>query len=136
MQDETVILSTRVILVDALVQGIDRIDAASRFQIILRELSVFLSVVMQREVSVPSGGRVWVWTSANGQLEICDIRNLGYYEQELRSEMPQRAGEIGAITMRPVARPDFTLRGVTLGDTELQMPADITGLWQTFAGTS
>lgn len=135
LQDETVILSTRVIIVDAMVQGIDHMDAGSRFQIMLRELSVFFSVVMQREVSVPSGGRAWVWTSANGQLESCDIRNLGYYEQELRSEMPQR-GEVRAITMRPVTRPDFTLRGITHADTEMEFPADTTSLWQAFVGLS
>src|SRR5262249_50484557 len=44
-QDETCLLSPRVILVDAYVNGIDVQDALSSFEVMLRELSVFLSVV-------------------------------------------------------------------------------------------
>jgi hypothetical protein len=80
--DETVLLSTRIIMVDALVAGIDRVNAGSAFQVILRELSVFLSVVMRKEVRTPRNGLVWVWTAAPTQQIECDMRNLGYYEKD------------------------------------------------------
>lgn len=134
VQDETVLLSSRVIIVDALVDGIDLMNAASRFQVELQELSVFLSIALNREVSVPRGDRVWVWKAgADGKLESCDIRTTGYVEQGARSKMPHR-GEVRAISTKSIKRPDFSLRGITLGqDTELQVPADITELWQTLS---
>jgi hypothetical protein len=136
VQDETMLISTRVIIVDALVDGIDLMNATSRFQVVLRELSVFLSVVLEREVSVSRSDRVWVWKAGtDGKLESCDIRNTGYIEQEARSEMP-RKGEIPALPTKLVKRPDFSLRGFTGQNTELQIPADITELWDTFNGLS
>jgi hypothetical protein len=135
LQDESAILSARVIIVDAMVEGIDLLNAGSRFQIMLRELSVFLSVVMEHEVRIPPNDRAWVWTSGpEGQLESCDIRNLGYYEQDRPSQMPH-SGRGRAIPMMAVKRPDFSSRGIVVGqDTEMRMPADVIDLWQAFSG--
>ena len=123
----------RIILVDAQISGIDLVSAKFAFKVRLRELSVFLSVVMGREVGVsPNGGCVWTWTSdAQGQGE-CDTRNLGYWEKEFPNEMPAR-GQVPPVPLYAVHRTDSPLPGVDGGQTELQLPADVLDLWQAFS---
>src|SRR5205823_1786337 len=83
LQDEIALIGPRIILVNALVPGIDQMHAAGTFQVMLRELSVFLTVVMGTSVGVsPNGGRGWAWSAdSSGQVE-CGIRNLGYWEKQ------------------------------------------------------
>ena len=56
-QYETVLIGPRVIIVDALVDGIGPVDAVSVFGARLNELSAFLSVVMSTSVQVPERGQ-------------------------------------------------------------------------------
>jgi hypothetical protein len=50
--------------------------------------------------------------------------------------MPKK-DEVQAIPTKSIKRPDFSLRGVVIGeDSELRVPADITGLWQAFVALS
>jgi len=102
----------RIILVNALINGIDLLHASSTFDVALRELSVFLSVVMGTAVRVSAnGGRGWTWsTNSSGEVE-CDIRNLGYWEKQWPKEMPTR-GQIRPVPLKAVHRPDFSLRGI------------------------
>lgn len=132
-QYNSALLGPRIILVDEQVRAIDRADANSAFGVRLRELSVFLSVVMGRDVRVsPNGDSVWTWTTdAQNQVE-CDIRNLGYWEKEWPNEMPVR-GKAPLFALYEVQRPDFSVRGVDGSQTELQLPADVLDLWQAFS---
>jgi hypothetical protein len=133
-QDETGLLGPRIILVHALINSIDRQHASDCFMVTLRELSVFLTVVMGTNVRVsPNGGRGWTWsTNSSGQVE-CDIRSLGYWEKYWPNEMPTR-GQIQSVPLRAVPRPDFSLRGINGTQTELYLPEDIFDLWRTFTG--
>lgn len=133
-QDERALVGPRIILVNALVNGIDQLHAASTFDVALRELSVFLTIVMGTNVRVsPNGGRGWTWnTDSNGQVVQCDIRNLGYLEKQWPTEMPTR-GQIQQVPLKAVHRPDFSLRGIDVSQTELHLPEDIIDLWQVFA---
>jgi hypothetical protein len=123
-----------VILIDAQVDGIDARDALSVFAVRLRELSVFLSVVMRREVQVPPNPRrEWTYTvNPTGQVE-CDVRFVGYCEPNGPTVMPTR-GQVTTIPLMPIHRPDFSLTGIVLGpgNNEQRLPADITDLWQAF----
>jgi len=135
-QDETALNGPRIILVDALVNGIDSSHASSAWTVMLRELSVFLSVVMGTEVRVSSNGsRGWTWaTNSSGRVE-CDVRNLEYWETQRPTEMPTR-GQIQPLPLEAVLRPDFSARGIDGSQTELHPPEDIVDLWQAFAGLS
>jgi hypothetical protein len=128
------LIGPRIILVNALINGIDELHASSTFELTLCELSVFLTVVMGTNVRVsPNGGRGWTWgTNCSGQVE-CDIRNLGYWEKDWPKEMPDR-NEIQAIPLEPVSRPDFSLRGVDGMQLELHLPENILDLWRAFTG--
>jgi hypothetical protein len=134
-QDDTALIGPRIILVNALINGIDQLHASSTFNVGLRELSVFLSVVMGTNVRVsPNGGRGWTWsTDSGGQVVQCDIRNLGYWETQWPTEMPTR-GQIQPVPLKAVHRPDFSLRGIDGTQTEEHLPEDIGDLWQAFAG--
>ncbi len=133
-QDETALIGPRIILVNALIHGIDWGHATSTLHLALRELSVFLSVVMGRNIRVsPNGGRGWTWTTnSSGQAE-CEIRNLGYWEKQWPKEMPTR-GQIQPVPLKPVHRPDFSERGIDISQGEVYLPEDIVGLWQAFTG--
>ena len=133
-QDETALLSPRIILVHALINGIDLQHASDCFMVTLRELSVFLTVVMGTNVRVsPNGGRGWTWsTNSSGQVE-CDIRSIGYWEKQWPKEMPAR-GQSQSVPLRAVSRPDFSLRGIDGTQTELHLPEDIFDLWRAFTG--
>ncbi len=133
-QDETFLIGPRIILVNALINGIDFSHASSAFAVALRELSVFLSVVMGTEVRVsPNGGRGWTWaTNSSGQAE-CAIRNLGYWEKQWPKEMPTR-GQIQPVPLKTVYRPDFSERGIDISQAEVYLPEDILALWHAFTG--
>lgn len=134
-QDETALLGPRIVIVDAEVLGIDHSDALTTFNVKLRELSVFLSVVARREFQIPrSNQRAWTRTQRNGQVQ-CDVQWMGYVETSPVSvEMPKRGlGE--PLPLVAVERPDFSERATVVGgDTEQTMPADILDLWRAFNG--
>jgi hypothetical protein len=133
-QEETYLHAPRVILIDAQVEGIDAQDALSAFTVRLRELSVFLSVVMRREVKVPlNSRREWTYTvNPTGQIE-CDLRSVGYCEPNRPSVMPSR-GQVRGVPLTPIRRPDFSPVGIVVGpgNNEQGVPADISNLWQVF----
>lgn len=124
-QDETALLGPRVIIVEALVECVGQSDAGRVFDRELRELSAFLSVVLGTAVHIPEQGRVWTW--ANG-VNDCDVRQLGYWEQENRQEMPAR-GTCRVTPLKPITRPDFSERGIDGSIDEQSLPEDIADLW-------
>lgn len=132
-QDETFLLSQRVILIDAQIDGIDQLDAGSVFTVRLRELSVFLSVVLRQEVRAPLNRRAWTWTDGTTSPAECDVRNLGYIEANVSPEMPARE-QVPLVPLVPIQRPDFSLRGTAVGtgNVEQQLPSDIVDLWHLF----
>lgn len=133
-QDETALTGPRIILVNELVNGIDWLHANSAFNLSLRELSVFLTVVMGTNVRVSTNGsRGWTWTAdSSGQVVECDVRNIEYWEKQWPAAMPTR-GQIQSVPLVAVSRPDFSLRGIDGTRTEEHLPEDIVELWQKFA---
>lgn len=87
---------------------------------------------MGTEVRVtPNGDHGWTWTTnSSGQVE-CDTRNLGYCEKQWPKEMPTK-GHGPPIPLKTVYRPGFSERGLDGSQTEVHLPDDIGGLWQTF----
>lgn len=131
-QDNTALLGPRIVLVNALVDGIDPSDAHARFEVMLREVSVFLTIVLGQYVHVPATNlRGWTWrVDSTGRLE-CDVCNLAYVEAEPATEMPH-PGQVRQVSFRPVSRPDFSVRGIRIDDKELDLPSDIVEQWQRF----
>ncbi len=130
-QDETFLLGPRVILVDALVDCVGRADSAYVFDMKLRELSVFLSVIMGIAVQPPERGRTWTW-ALSGETVDCAVREIGYVEQHNLAEMPA-PGACRAMPLRHVRRPDFSLRGIDGRSDEMLLSDDVTTLWAEFS---
>jgi hypothetical protein len=131
--DESVLVGPQVILIDAQVEAIDRMNAPFTFEVMLRELSVFLSILMRKEVRVPHDGRIWTWKAEPaGQIE-CEIRNVGYRERDHSSELPAK-GQVPGVPMVQIQQPDFSLRGIFVGDTQQSLASDVIDLWRAFAG--
>ncbi len=128
--DDTALMGPRIILVDAQVDGIDRVDAGGVFAVVCRELSTFLSVALRLNLRMPRSGRGW--TFADVQKPDSQVQWLGYVETDLRSEMPVK-GQVPPLPLRQTRRPDFSLRGIWPDDKEEEAPADIVELWEAFS---
>jgi len=133
-QDERGLFGPRIIIVCQQLQAINTWHAQTSFKVNLRELSVFLSVVLGMAVRVSSNGRRgWTWApNPNGPPQ-CDVRNLEYWETELPREMPAK-GQVSPVPLVATARPDFSLRCIDGSKTELYLPADVVDLWRAFQG--
>jgi hypothetical protein len=136
-QDETALLGPRVILVDWYIDAIDAFEAASVAQVKLRELSVFLSVVMRSDIRDRSGSphRAWTWPPGAGGIADCDVRNLGYVETQVSQRMPSR-GQVPEAPLKPITRPDVSIMGIFVNQSEQSFPADMSVLWRLFASLS
>jgi hypothetical protein len=137
-QDEQCALASRNIIVNARVTAIDWLHANSIFTNALRELSVFLTVIMGTHVqAAPNSRRAWTFIldpDSPGGVH-CDIRNIGYYERQLPTEMPM-PGQGPSVPLRAIQRPDFTMGSVGPEDTEQELPRDVLELWQAFEALS
>jgi hypothetical protein len=122
----------RAVIVDGVVTCIRLGTASETFQRQLRELSMFLSVVMGTAVRVTDNGRqAWTWKAGAAD---CEVRSVGYWDQQYSTEMPIR-GACASIPLRHVSRPDFAERGLedqTLGQASL--PSDMHELWESYRG--
>lgn len=131
-QDEQGLLGPRITIVSQQLKAINIWHAQTDFRVNLRELSVFLSVVLGMAVRVSSNGhRGWTWApNPNGPPQ-SDVRNLEYWETELPREMSAK-GQVPPVPLVATARPDFSLRGIDGSKTELHLPADVADLWRAF----
>jgi hypothetical protein len=129
--DETALIGPRSIMVDALVDGIDKMDAGAALGVLCRELSTFLSVVLRHNVALPRSGRAWTFVDVL-KPEQCEIRWLGYLEASSPTDMPGK-GQVRPIPLEPVRRPDFSIHGLWPDDREMEPPADIASLWEAFS---
>ena len=127
-QDETALIGPRIILIDAVVECVGTGDAAFAFDQKLRELSVFLSVVMGISVRFPDQGRNWTYTI--GAVD-CAVRNLGYWQEENPQQMPAQ-GTTPPVPLRPLSRPDFAQRGIDGSSNEQSVPKDIAAIWERY----
>jgi hypothetical protein len=104
-QDESALIGPRVVLVDVLVECVGRTDFPDTLGTRIHELAAFLSVVIGVAVQVPEIRRVWSWTFPDAATD-CQVRQLGYVEQNNPSQMPVR-GMCGAIPLKKSAVPIF-----------------------------
>lgn len=130
-QDETALLGPRVIVVDAQLDGIDKMDAGGAFGVLCRELSAFLTVVVRRNIALPKSGRAWTFVDVL-KPEQSEVRWIGYLEAKSPTDMPTK-GEGRPMPLEPVRRPDFSIHGLWPDDKEEEPPEDIVELWEAFS---
>lgn len=129
------LLAPQVILVDAMVHGVGGHGANAVFDLLMRNLSAFLSVVLRTYVQVPQIGHAWTCkTDEKGGVD-CELRQLGYWEPTISHEMP-RKGACPPVPCYPIIRPDLIRRGIDLSEDEQKAPQDIFDLWRSFDALS
>lgn len=135
-QDETALWGQRVILVDSNVDAIDQLDAGAVLQVLMRDLAMFLTIVLRMHVAVDaSHSRGWTWTTdTTGQIA-CELRELGYRETSFSAEIPN-PNSASPVPTKTVGRPDFSEGGLYADVREQEVPADIVVLWNQFATLS
>jgi len=129
------LIGPRALLVEAMVEGIDLMDARSGFRVLLRELSAFLSVAMRKTFRVPSRSskKRWVWDfDASGRAQY-RVSQTGYSAAPPRNQLPLAAIDPPMPTYRAV-RPDLESRGIGANQREQSVPDDLRDLWGRFTG--
>ncbi len=134
-QYEEALCGPRVILVDAEVEAIDGHDAGCVFDLKLRELSVFLSIVMRTSVECPKLGREWVFDVLPDGQANSEARQLGYHEPNRLSAMPAK-GTSPPIPLHPVSRPDFSEPVIYCEWKQEKLPWDVVDLWRAYTSLS
>jgi hypothetical protein len=107
-------------------------DCPYAFDQRLRELAAFLSVVLGTAVRLHETRQAWTFSAG---LSDCAVRSFGYFESANPDKMPTR-GAARPVPLRPVSRPDFSLRGIDGTTNELATPADLGELWARFSALS
>jgi len=117
---------------DALVDGIGWKGVNSSFNLLLRQLSIFLNVVARVPVRLEASDWAWTYeTDAEGKAINCDLRPLGYIETATCDGMPQ-AGQVPQVPLLAVHRPGLERSGISMRDVEQAVPQDIQDLWRKF----
>jgi hypothetical protein len=125
----------RVILVDAMVDSIGPKASAHVIAQLLQEVAIFMAIVSNHNIRVSAQSELaWTYTIVNGTAE-CEVRWLGYVEQQNPDQMPVR-GQFPPAPLHHVERPDFSLsiNNIVGAVTELSLPSDITALWAAYRG--
>jgi hypothetical protein len=124
--DERSVTGPRIVHADAMLDIINPTDVPHVLRQRFEELSAFLSVMMTDDVLVEVQGRAW--TSTQGAAD-CAVRNLGYYETENPTQMPQR-GACRSMPLWPLDGPPAGIDGIT---NELSLRADVIELWTIYS---
>ena len=131
-QDAQTLIGPRVVLVDVSVMAISWIEVSNQVERRLREISVFLTVVMGYNFTVPVQGRGWTISTDGTRSK---ARSLGYRERSWlggANKQPVRHA-LPPVELYEVKRPDRVLRGVDGTTLDLKLPSDIRALWNDFS---
>jgi hypothetical protein len=129
LQDETATIGPRIVHVDATVECVGEPDIVYARQLILLEVSAFLSVVSQQAVQLMDHGRVWVFTP---DMKGCEVRSLGYLEPANPLSMPSR----GRVHQVPLYALDNPPRGIDGSTNEITIREDVADLWALYRSLS
>lgn len=107
-------------------------NASEVFSALLSEALLFLRVVMGTNMEIPEQRQGWTTTVSNGQAD-SSVQHLEYIEHDSPTEMPAR-GTCSSVPLRPVQRPDFSLRGIDGTIAEQWLPTDVGDLCTAYRG--
>lgn len=117
----------QIIVVDAMVEGIGSRGVTDGFRRLVRELLIFLDVVVGTHTVEQRDERVWTYEVENGQYRTFELRPSAYYE--LEGQMPI-AGARPAMPTHPVTRPGIESILDLAQMTVRSAPQDAVSLWQ------
>ncbi|MCZ6680971.1 MAG: hypothetical protein O7E52_27405 [Candidatus Poribacteria bacterium] len=123
------LLGPQVVIVDAMVEGIGRSGIDANFQSILREIQIFLGVVLGIRATLvrPENGWVAEFDDKNHPID-CQLQSVGYWEVGSARTFPVK-GDCASVARESVTRPGT---GGRTDQQERWVPEDIEELWLTF----
>lgn len=122
------LFAPQIIVIDAVLYAPSWRGARAQFDSKVRELGIFLSVVMHTSVGVPHDQEVWTTTLGGTRPQ---LGRIGYFEESALTDLPPQ-GQNPSVPLRPVTRPDFGQQGLTANDHEQWLPADVFDLWHAY----
>lgn len=126
------VFGPQAVIVDAMVNGIGRAGIQGEFHRILRDIRLILSPILGIHLERAQWLQTWVpEIDTMNQITGCRIQPVGYTEIGAITGFPVRGSE-PAISLEQITRPGLGTYGIEIGETELQVPADIEQLWQKF----
>jgi hypothetical protein len=112
--------------------AINQQHAYSLLPVYLRELAIFLSIMMRKGVGW-SDQHTSEWTrTIDASPPVSEVRRLGYVE--LNNVGMPTAGRGSTVPLTAVGRPDLSPLGNSIALTEQPLPNDIIDLWRIFDG--
>ncbi len=125
------LLGQQIIVLDGMIEGIGWQGVNAEFSRLVREVSIFLSVLLGIHTREEHPRSAWVlMPDVADRLTSSEYMHLGYLEKEAKSGMPQR-GDFREIPLVPVQRPDLQRYRYEIPDSEESAPEDIVKLWAT-----
>jgi hypothetical protein len=126
------LLGPQIVIIDAMIEGIGQLGVTANFQKRLRELQVFLGVVLGLKLEISKFEEAWVpEVDAQGRITDCKLTHIGYVELSEQEDFP-KPGSTRPIERRDATRPGLGPLGITSDVNEEWVPADIEQLWDTF----
>lgn len=119
----------QIIVIDAMIDGISSANVNDAFQRLVRELLIFLDVVVGIHAKEQRDERVWTYETEDGIYTSFDLRRSAYYELALHPQMPI-AGVRPAMPTYNVARPGIERVFDLVLLQARSVPQDSASLWQ------
>jgi hypothetical protein len=121
-----------IIIVDAMIEGIGSRGLVAEFERLIRELSIFLHVVVGIHADRQQDHRVWINSvNAEGHYINCELRQSGYYELPPQRDMPV-PGQHPPVRVKQAQRPGLGRLGIWPDDDQAAVPQDVNDLWHRF----
>jgi hypothetical protein len=117
----------QIIVVDAMIEGIGSRGVTDEFRRVVRELLIFLDVVVGTHAVEQRDERVWTYEVENGQYRTFELRPSAYYELEPKMPIP---GARPAMLAHPVTRPGIENELDLAQKSVRSAPQDAISLWQ------
>lgn len=126
------LLGPQVVIVDAMVDGIGHVGVTANFQVRMRELRIFLGVVLGicAEPVRPENGWVAQFDEQR-RPTACTLQSIGYWEVGPPRTFPVR-GSWPPVLREAAVRPGIGRIGIWPDMHEQCVPADIEDLWCAF----
>ncbi len=126
------VLGPHAIVVDMFLQAVDGHHANVLMSEKLREVAVFLGVVLRSLFSAPVVAHSWTQSYDTGGKLRLEVRQLGYVETAVSGEMPP-CRTVHSVPTKTVVRPDMSRPGLNVSEEQLSIPADTAQLWDAYA---
>lgn len=126
------LLGPQIVVIDAMVEGIGTHGVAASFQTLLKEIRLFMAVVLGVTMETPQWGYDWI-SEIDPQLGAmtCKLGIVGYTEQSASEGFPMR-GSLRKVEQREATRPGLGPFGIRSDMHERWVPSDIEILWSMF----